>query len=302
MAMRDAARLALLVALIAPVGAHALDNDPALRGFGRFTRGAGVSPGTLIIDQAGFEDYARDMGVALAPPLLSAADTLGLNGFSLSLVQYSATNIDQQAPHWQRSTEATLAASQLAEANPGQGLEPEPPTALHTFHIAMRKGLPYSFEAGARVSYLLDTEVWAFGGEVKWAANESVPELPLDLGVRFAANRAFGSVDLDLTTMALDVILSRGFGLGGVVHLTPYMAYEPLFIRARSNVVDATPGIDEAADVNDVNSAFVLSRADDVVHRFVLGARLVGARVSLTPEVALSQGLQTYNVALGLDF
>ena len=75
MAMRDAARLVFTIALIAPVGAHALDNDPALRGFGRFTRGAGVNPGTLIIDQAGFEDYARDLGVALAPSIRSLVPT-----------------------------------------------------------------------------------------------------------------------------------------------------------------------------------------------------------------------------------
>jgi hypothetical protein len=39
-----------------------------------------------------------------------------------------------------------------------------------------------------------------------------------------------------------------------------------------------------------------------VVHRFVLGARLVGSVVSFTPEVALAKGVQTYNLSFGLEF
>ncbi|MFZ4734662.1 MAG: hypothetical protein ACOYM9_01890 [Bradymonadia bacterium] len=302
MAMRAAARLALSLTLLAPAGALALDNDPALRGFGRFTRGVGGSPGTLVVDQAGFDSYVRELGMAMAPTLLGPAETLGLNGFMFSIVEYSATNVDEGADYWTRATEGTLQASEAFEADPEGAAEPEPPSFLHTFHVRMRKGLPYSFEVGASVSYLLDSELWAFGGELKWSPNESVPELPVDFGLRVAANRTLGSVDLDLTTLTTDLVLSRGAGLGGVVNLTPYMAYSPLFIYARSNVVDATPGFDESTDVNDVNSAFVLDRADPVVHRFVLGARLVGSVVSFTPEVALAKGVQTYNLSFGLEF
>ncbi len=39
-----------------------------------------------------------------------------------------------------------------------------------------------------------------------------------------------------------------------------------------------------------------------VLHRFVLGSRFNFAYVNFTPEVALTKGLQAFNVTLGLDF
>ena len=111
MAMRAAARLALSLTILAPAGALALDNDPALRGFGRFTRGVGGSPGTLVVDQAGFDSYVRELGMAMAPTLLGPAETLGLNGFMFSIVEYSATNVDEGADYWTRATEGSAGSA-----------------------------------------------------------------------------------------------------------------------------------------------------------------------------------------------
>lgn len=294
---RKAALGLFVSSLLAPGAALALDNDPALRGFADCD-GNGVCKG----NQSLFRNYVREMGMAMAPKLLAPAETLGINGFALSLGEYSVTNIREDKEYWARGTEQTLAETTAHEQAPDINGEAAPPGVLHTVDFRVRKGLPYSFELGGSFTYLLDSEFFAFGGELKWALNEAVDQLPIDFAVQAAVNRCFGSTELDLTTVGMNLILSRGFGAGGVVNIAPYMAYNPVFVFARSGVLDATPGFDEAKNAQDVGSAFVLEKEDVTLHRFVLGARFVTAALSITPEIVLTQGLQNYNVQLGLDF
>jgi hypothetical protein len=296
---RKAAAGLLVAGLLAPASALALDNDPALRGFST-CNGDGICRGRQDL----FRAYAKEMGMAMAPKLLAPAETLGLNGFSLSLGQYSVTNIHEDEEHWQRGTEQTLAETIAHEQEPTTFGEAAAPGVLHTIDFRARKGLPYSFEVGTSLTYLVNSEFFAFGGELKWALNEAVDAFPIDIAVQTGVNRCFGSTELDLTTVGMNVILSRGFGAGGVVNIAPYMAYNPVFVFARSGVLDATPGIDEAVDARDAGSAFVLEKEDATLHRAVFGARFVASVLSITPEIALAlgEGLQNYNIQLGLDF
>ncbi|MSP71355.1 MAG: hypothetical protein EXR76_04030 [Myxococcales bacterium] len=291
--------LTALTATLTACPAAALDNDPALRGFGTYVPGLGVTK-----DQGGFEAFSRELGMAMAPVLMAPAETLGVNGFYVGLLEYSATNIDESSSYWKKGTERTLAASQAHALNPEGNPDAEAPDFLHTLRFRMRKGLPYSLEMGAQVTYLVDSELWAFGGEVKWALNEGVDALPVDFAIRGAASRTLGSTELDLTTVGVDLILGRGFGVGGQVNLAPYMAYNPVWIYARSGVLDSTPGIDPElmGSGADGEATFVLDSADQTLHRFVFGARVSTAALNLTPEIVLAKGLQSYNVNLGLEF
>jgi hypothetical protein len=235
---RKAAFGLIVSSLLAPTAAFALDNDPALRGFADCD-GNGVCKG----NQSLFRNYVREMGMAMAPKLLAPAETLGINGFALSLGEYSVTNIREDKEYWSRGTEQTLAETTAHEQSPDLNGEAAPPGVLHTVDFRVRKGLPYSLEIGGSFTYLLDSEFFAFGGELKWALNEAVEQLPIDFAVQAAVNRCFGSTELDLTTVGMNLILSRGFGAGGVVNIAPYMAYNPVFVFARSGVLDATPGL-----------------------------------------------------------
>lgn len=292
------AALAAAAGLAAPGLALALDNDPALRGFGTYI----PAEKRVEVDQAAFRGYVRELGMAMAPKLMAPAETLGLNGFAVSLAEYSATNIDESKDYWKRGTEQTLAETLAAEQSADQAIAPSPPGVLHTLDFRARKGLPYSLEMGASVTYLLQSELLAFGGELKWALNESVDAFPVDVAAGFSVNRCFGSTELDLTTMGLNLVLGHKFGVGGVVNLAPYMAYNPTWIFARSGVLDTTPGIDEEFDAKDAGSTFVLGKEDVTLHRFAFGARINAAALSVTPEIVLTQGLQSYNVAVGLEF
>lgn len=295
---RSSAAFGLVVSsLIAPGAALALDNDPALRGFATCD-----ANGKCTGRQDLFRAYAREMGMAMAPKLLAPAETLGLNGFAMSLGQYSITNIREDKEYWARGTEQTLAETTAREQAPQLNGEAAPPGVLHTVDFRMRKGLPYSFEIGGSFTYLIDSEFFAFGAEAKWAVNEAVEQFPIDIALQAAVNRCFGSTELDMTNVGMNVIVSRGFGAGGVINVAPYMAYNPVFVFARSGVLDATPGYDEALNIKDAGSAFVLDAEDVTIHRFVLGARFNAAALSITPEIALTKGLQNYNIQLGLEF
>lgn len=287
-----------VASVVAPSAALALDNDPALRGFGTYN----AAEKRVEIDRSAYHTFVRELGMAMSPHLLAPAETLGLNGFAVNLAEYSATNIDESSRAWKRGTEQTLAETIANEQAPTQNSGAQPPGYLHTLDFRVRKGLPYSFELGTSITYLLQSELLAFGGELKWALNEAVDVVPVDFAFSVAVNRCFGSTDLDLTTLGLNFVLGHKFGIGGVVNLAPYMAYNPTFVFARSGVLDVTPGIDEEVNANDAGSTFVLPKEDVTLQRFVFGARLTASVLSITPEIALTKGLQSYNVALGLDF
>ncbi len=284
---------ASLVTLLCAAPAFALDNDPHLDRLcvsapadvdrDGIDEPCGNSPSG---DQEAFTEIAREYGMAFAPRLLGPAETLGVNGFQFGF-QLGLTNINQTevtdgstTPYWTRTVE-----------------DESPPSVLKTVHLDMKKGLPYSLEIGASMSWLFDSEMFAFGGNVKWAPNEGIDAFPVDFAARFSASRVVGSSQLDLTTLGLDLILSRGFGVGGVANLAPYMAYSPVFVFARSGVLDSTPAIG-----TDPQRSFVFEKEELTIHRFVVGTRLVVGAVNLTPEVALTKGLQSYNFNLGLDF
>ena len=263
--------------------AQALDNDLDLsrlcRDFDSKGGGRADCVQNLRPDQQAFRQIMREMGMAFAPRLLQPAETLGINGFQFDL-GFSATSIKSDDPYWERGIS-----------------DRDPPSHLMTMLVDVRKGLPYSVEVGVNASYLIDSELWAIGGSLKWALNEAVDIFPIDVAIRGSANHVVGASQFSLTTMGLDAILSRSFGAGGIANIGPYLAYSPLFIYARSGVVDATPGT-----VDDPDGSFTFTGEDILMHRFVLGTRFIFGALMITPELALTEGMQQYNVHMGLDF
>ena len=275
------ATIALGLGLLATSPAFALDNDPALHRLCTGTPNDASSPcgSAPQPDQAAFRKVVREYGMAFAPRLLAPAETTGINGFQFDLAM-GITNINDSESYWTRTVD-----------------DETPPPVLLTTTLGLVKGLPYSVDVGANITYLFESEMLAFGGMVKWSVNEAVEAFPVDFALRGAMNRVVGSSDLDLTTASLDLILSRSFGVGGVANIAPYMAYEPVWAIGRSGVLDSTPRTPD-----DPGKSFVLAEESEVIHRFVLGTRFIVASANFTPEVVLTKGLQQYNIKLGLDF
>jgi hypothetical protein len=274
-----------------------------------------------------FRALASELGVVLAPKPLSPAESLGWSGFNVSL-DFAFTSISNKSAWWQAA-------------------EGQPPAFLSTITAFVRKGLPVplpSFEVGAGLTHLFESQMFVLGLYAKWTLNEGFHKIPFlpDLSVRGSGGRALGTRELDLTNAAVDVTLSKPFGIAGSVALTPYAGYQVLFLVLRSGEVDSTPNIDAfrqgrtnnprgqasslcsigdtATNPNaaDCNKNFTFDAGDFIIrHRAFLGIRLIAAIFSLTFEAAFIPGgardpnfakndssnfQQTYGLSLAADF
>jgi hypothetical protein len=262
--------------------AWALDNDPQLNLLCTIQDSSNEATpcgATPTGDSALFKGLSRDYGLVLAPTLLAPAETMGINGFQFDF-QVNVTQIDNTQLYWPLGIE-----------------DGQAPPALVTTRLGVRKGLPYSLEVGMNATYLMESELWGLGGMVKWAINESVDDFPVDVAVRGSINRVVGSTQLDLTVAGMDVVVGHDFGLGGVLNLSPYFAYSPVWIVTRSGVIDATPG-----KIDDPESSFVFGEERQQVNRYALGFRFILGTFNFTIESVLAGDLVSYNSNIGVSF
>ena len=158
--------------------------------------------------------------------------------------------------------------------------------------------MPFSFEVGTQVSYIPDSELFNLGAEVKWALNEGFYYIP-DLAFRVAINHMVGAKDFELTTGGWDVSISKPFGVGGMLTLTPYAGYNMLFVHASSHVVVAINPDDTFTnwvfnEVNWKNNAF---------HRLFFGLRLTTFIFQVVAEGAFTlDGVSMFSFKLGFDY
>tara|TARA_B100001250_G_C19710628_1_gene749011 strand:- start:164 stop:988 length:825 start_codon:yes stop_codon:yes gene_type:complete len=267
------------ITLVTP--SFAFDHDPALH---RLCFRTGMVPESPCgsspqPDTAAFSGITREYALALAPTLLAPAETMGINGFQFDL-QFSVTSINAAKDYWQLGIEDT-----------------RPPDAFLVSRIGVRKGLPGSFEIGMNTSYLIESELWVFGTMLKWALHEGMDVVPLDLAVRGTYSQMIGSPQLDISMVGLDVVMSKSFGVAGVVNIAPFVAYSPVWSTAGSQVIDGTPGT-----IDSPSGDFIFPEETQLVHRLTVGSRFIMGMFNLTGEAVLTPEQQTYSTNLGIDF
>ena len=249
--------------------------------------------GCYQANEAAFRDFTTQLGFVLAPRMASPAETQGHAGFSVAAM-WSGSFVSSDQSYWNVTERGRTAA----------GAKP----LLQTLQLDLRKGLPFSFEVGANFMWLADSELFAPGLEVRWALQEGHPYIP-DLAVRGAVNHMVGNRDLLLTTVAVDGVLSKGFGLGGTVNLAPYLGWSVVMIAATSRVIDPTP-----LDEDDLASNLVFQERTAtarLAHKLTAGLRLLYSvlNVSVQGEFQMlpdyetgGSGVTTLTTKLGLDF
>jgi hypothetical protein len=277
-AMARGALIALTLVCMSPVAA-AEPNDLVLSRLGRSIlqndRVVGVVGQNLEL-----RALSSQLGVVLAPALLTPADTLGFGGFQLD-IDVSQTSIDSGQPYW-RAREGS--------ADPaGMGGVAHGPEALRTIGMFARKGMWFpvpSFELGAGAVHLADSTIWAAQVYGKFALHEGYHDLPLpSLAVRGAVSRMMSQRELDLTVASFDVALSKHIGVGGTWRFDPFAGWNLLMIIPRTEVLEGTPGIDPLQMGTDANNNFVFADQSVIYrHRLVVGAKLQYHVVQLTLE------------------
>lgn len=212
--------------------------------------------GTNAPNAERWERFTTELAYVLDPRLVGPGETLGYGGFQVA-ANWAGTVVSAGDGIWD-VTEA--AQRDGGEAN----------GFLQTLTLDVRKGLPFSFELGANFTWLAESNLFAPGLDLRWTIMEGYKIAP-EFGVRASVSHLIGSRDLNLTTVGLDAIVSKGFGLGGVVHLAPYLSWSVMLVPASSRVIDPTPAVED-----DFGDNFVfpeLTAGKNIHHRLSLGVR-----------------------------
>jgi hypothetical protein len=90
--------------------------------------------------------------------------------------------------------------------------------------------------------------MWVGGTDIHWSLMEgfrngtfgALPDIAIGGGVRTLT----GTSKMHLTTLGVDVQISKPFTLADSATLTPWLGYQRLFIFGNSVIADATPNVD----------------------------------------------------------
>ncbi len=268
--------LTLLAILVASQSARADTNDLVMS---RLTMPDGN--GGFVPQNVEFRSLASQLGVVLAPHLLTPADTIGFGGFQFT-VDVAQTSIDNSAAYWR----VRAGVDPTATGSVGSG-------SMETVGFFVRKGiwLPVpSFEVGVGGVHLVDSNIWTGQMYGKLGLVEGYHELPLpSLSVRGGVSRMMNERELDLTIASLDVMVSKHLGIGGTWRLEPFAGWNVLMIIPRSEVIDPTPTIDplKPGNENDAKANFVFSDQRNIIRqRFVIGSKFRFHVLEFTVELA----------------
>jgi hypothetical protein len=262
--------------------AHADDNDLVL---GRLATRQTDAMGNLtgvVPQNLELRALSSQLGVVLAPHLLTPADTIGFGGFQLT-VDYATTTIDSTASYW-RVLQGSPDPAGTGNGAHGDGM-------MRTVGFFARKGMWFpvpSMEVGAGAVHLVDSRTWSGQLYTKLALHEGYHQLPIpSLAVRGAVSRMMNQRELDLTVASLDVLMSKHLGVGSTWRFDPYGGWNLLMIVPRSEVIDPTPNIDPLVMGNeqDILLNFVFKDQDVIFrNRLFFGAKLQYYVFQLTLE------------------
>jgi hypothetical protein len=207
-------------------------------------------------DNAAFANMVSELGFAIAPTAFYPARTTGIGGFQVTLeASYTKVNAGTLAPsgspYWKLGTRGTQDAGTKSFST----INTTPDSLVQIYAIKARKGLPLGFELAGSLGYVANTSLWVGGGDVRWALLEGFREGALglfpDLSVGGGVRTLTGTSKFYLTTVGFDIRASKPIALADSAQLIPSLGFQRLVIFADSNVLDATPNVDAAAQCGD---------------------------------------------------
>lgn len=229
--------------------------------------------------QARFARFASALGLLFVPALFEPAATTGQSGFEVGFSGKVA---------FPRLAFSRVAGNKWPTAGTPDG--GDPPKALFLPTLTVRKGLGGSFELGIHASMLTGSQVFALGGELRWAVVEGFHPAP-DIGVRVFGTRVVGAPGLDLLVGGADLAVSWSIGVAGAMKVQPYAQGGIVMINAASGVLDFRPEAEDVRNPTADDGVFRTVRfLDNRYARGVAGLRLVAGVVVLGVEGSYAQG------------
>lgn len=245
---------------------------------------------SVRLNQVHFDNVVRDLGVAMAPKFMGPASTLGSLGFEVGF-ELSWTDINETSAYWKNAVDS-------------------PDSTLQTMQIHLRKGLPFSLEVGGTITHLFNSELWGVGLDVKFALLEGFRSLP-DFAIRGNIHTILGANDINILLSGGDAVLSKEFGIGGVLRVAPYVGYNLIYIHGSSHAItffteapagSTAGGCPNGTDKKLCSRVALFDDVDEIVHRGIIGFQLVTTVLSVGFEIAIAKDTQTYTTHLGVEF
>jgi hypothetical protein len=238
--------------------------QPANLPVGQTCQSIAADPGALVSaglrpqdfpcrpDNASFRNMVSELGFAIAPNAFYPARTTGIGGFAVSLeANYTRISSDRTAnatggntPYWHLGTRGGQDPNNKLFVQSNDS----PDSLIQIYAIKARKGLPLGFEIAGSLGTIANTRMWVGGGDLRWSMMEGfrtgplgiLPDVSLGAGVRTIT----GTPKLYLTTVGIDVKMSKPITLADSAQIIPTVGYQRVIIFGDSNVVDSTPNVD----------------------------------------------------------
>jgi hypothetical protein len=190
-----------------------------------------------------FKQLMAQWGFALAPAAMHSARTTGFGGFHFS-VEAMYTKIDDGASYWKLGTQGPRDPT----SNKASIYNSSPPSMLQMYSLRVRKSFGFGLELATQVGYVPNSTILSGGADVRMVLLEGfrtgflgiLPDVAVGGGVRTIT----GTPEFQLTTVGLDVQLSKPISIASQSVLTPWIGYQYLWIFGDSGLIDTTPATD----------------------------------------------------------
>ncbi len=225
-----------------------------------------------------YQSLMSELSLAMGSRMVGPAGSLGALGFEAAY-ELSFVGTNSKASYWQDAASA-------------------PNAQVSTSQLRVRKGLPYGLQLGANLTHLNDSNMWAIGTELNVSLIDGFANIP-NLAVRSSINVVLGNADLGMLIVGADVVLSKSFGIAGILALQPWAAYSFAFTHVSTHQIDVYP---TASSIQP--DLMLLKQINNTSHRAAFGLRVVVTRISLGFEFlrSFTDDLNVMTLKLGVDF
>jgi len=211
------------------------------------------------LGQAEFRQLSEDLGAALSYKALTPSEPTGITGFDIGI----------------EATGTRLEHSEIfATATSGSTLDVLPLVKVHA-----HKGLPLDFDIGAFYSTVPDSNIAAWGAELRYAIVKGGTATPA-VAVRASYSTLTGVNQLSLSTTGVDLSISKGFAF-----LTPYAGIGTIWVTS-------TPD----------NSIPLLQKEEFTLTKYFVGLNMNFAVLNIALEADKTGDAPSYGLKLGWRF
>jgi hypothetical protein len=168
----------------------------------------------------GYRQMARELGLLVANKPVAPAETLGVNGFAVTVS--TAFGFTRNGT--------------LDGTNPSGWDLADPDEAPPIFHyvpqVQVRKGLPLSLEVGANAGWIGQSETGVLGGFARWAPLEGYRQAPdIALQVGWAGYIGNDELELGVADLGATIGYSLPFGTIAGIHQSVFSPFVGLGVQ-----------------------------------------------------------------------